>query len=311
MIKITIIAPAYNEEGCINEFYKRTKNVLTSLPDVRWSFLFVVDPSTDKTYEILEEIARLDPLVRVIVLSRRFGHQMSLLAGIENAFDDDAFIMMDCDLQHPPELILKLFKEFTNGHDVIYTIRGDTMGLSQARKNIGNIFYSTLNFFSDIKIPANSADFRLISKRVRYALISDFKERDLFLRGIFSWIGFSQIAIPYVAEERFSGQTKFNVRSMFNMGINGIISFSTKPLRVSMYLGGIFALLAFVLASYLIARFFINSDVPNGWTTIVVLLLFFSAIQLIVLGILGAYIASIYDETKNRPRYIIDKFINK
>jgi dolichol-phosphate mannosyltransferase len=114
-----------------------------------------------------------------------------------------------------------------------------------------------------------------------------------------------------VAEERFSGQTKFSVRSMFNMGINGIISFSTKPLRVSMYLGGIFAVLAFVLASYLIARFFINSDVPNGWTTIVVLLLFFSAIQLIVLGILGAYISSIYDETKNRPRYIIDKFINK
>lgn len=204
-LKVSIVTPVFNEESVIEPFHQRTSSVLKTLHDADAVIVYVVDKSTDNTLNILKRIAALDDFTRVIALSSRFGHQMSLLAGIENSLDSDAIIMMDSDLQHPPELIPSLLSHFKEGYDVVFTIRIDTEGIGVLRKTIGNIFYSLLNKISEIPINPNAADFRLISKRVANVLSTDFSERNLFLRGVFTWIGFSQTAVTYKAQKRGGG----------------------------------------------------------------------------------------------------------
>lgn len=308
-IKLTVIAPVFNEELVIGHFYSRTRNVLDLIDDIDATILFVVDKSTDNTINILREIVVEDPNAKVIVLSSRFGHQMSLLAGIDNALDSDAIIMMDSDLQHPPELIPELLNKFTQGYDVVFTVRQDTKDVNRIRKLLGNIFYAVIGKLAKVSINANAADFRLISGRVAKILSSDFQETNLFLRGIFSWIGFRQIGIEYIAEKRFAGESKYSFSRMIQLATAGILSFSTKPLQIGIFVGVSFAALAFILILTAVARFFVVQAIPNGWTTLVVLLLLFSGIQLIVLGIMGAYIGGIYEEVKGRPRYIVEEEI--
>lgn len=310
MLKLTIVAPVFNEEEIIEQFYKRTRSVLNQLQDTQASILFVVDRSTDKTLDILRKIAKEDQQVQVISLSSRFGHQMSLMAGIEAAHDADAIVMIDSDLQHPPELIKTLLDKFHAGFEVVYTTRIDTKSVGLLRKKVGNLFYRFLINLSQIPIHANSADFRLISKRVSHILSNDFRERNMFLRGLFSWMGFNQIGVPYVAEARFAGHSKYSLPKMLQLAMSGIVSFSTKPLQLSIFMGIGFAALAFLMSIYCVVDYFIDKNIPSGWTTLSVLLLFFSGLQLIVLGIIGAYIGSIYEESKGRPRYIIDEVIN-
>jgi len=309
-IKLTVIAPVFNEEEVIGAFHARLSEVLASLADVDAKVLYVVDRCTDNTLEVLRALARRDPRAKVIALSSRFGHQMSLVAGIDNSLDSDAIVMMDSDLQHPPELIPELIDNFRRGFEVVYTVRRDTEAINPLRKIAGNLFYRLLAKLSRIPMNANAADFRLISGRVAKILSTDFRERNMFLRGIFTWIGFRQTGIEYVARKRAGGYSKYSLSKMFQLATSGILSFSTKPLQLGIFVGVIFSLLSFIMVMWTVVEFFLDKSIPSGWTTLVVLLLMFSGIQLIVLGIIGAYIGGIYEEVKNRPRYIIDEEIS-
>lgn len=308
-LKLTIVTPVFNEEQVIEHFHTRTRGVLDSMADVEATILFVVDRCTDNTLTVLRGLVAKDPNAKVIALSSRFGHQMSLLAGIENSLDADAIIMMDSDLQHPPELIPELLANFRNGCDVVYTVRRDTEDVRYFRKMAGNLFYYMLCKFSQVPINANAADFRLVSSRVAKILSSDFQERNMFLRGLFSWIGFQQIGIEYVAERRVAGQSKYSLSRTLQLAMAGILSFSTKPLQAGIFIGVGFAGLAFIFLMVAIVSYFIDRTIPSGWTTVVALLLLFSGVQLIVLGIMGAYIGGIYEEVKGRPRYIVEEEI--
>ena len=309
MLKLTVVAPVFNEAQVIGHFHARTRAVLDGLSDVQARIVYVLDRSSDNTLEILREIVARDPGTVVLALSARFGHQMSLLAGIEYAQDADAIVMMDSDLQHPPELIPELLKQFHDGSEVVYTVRTDTEDASVIRKTLGNAFYALLRKLSNVEINANAADFRLISQRVAKVLVQGFQERNLFLRGLFSWMGFKQTAVPFVAASRFAGQSKYSLTRMMNLAMAGILSFSTRPLQAGIFVGVCFAGLAFLLMLAAIIAFFVDQQIPSGWTTLVTLLLLFSGIQLIMMGVMGAYIGGIYEEVKARPRYLIEEVL--
>jgi dolichol-phosphate mannosyltransferase len=309
--KLTIVAPVFNEEEVIAQFYERVRAVIESLSD-RYAakLLFVMDRSTDGTLSILRELAARDARVQVIVLSSRFGHQMSLLAGIDHARDADVIVMMDSDLQHPPELIPELIEKHDRGNDVVYTIREDTEDAGLARKAAGRAFYRMLRFISRVPITENAADFRLISRRVATLMREEIRERNLFLRGIFSWIGFNQACVRYTAVRRAAGRSKYSLSRMFGLATAAVLSFSTRPLHLGIFIGLAFAAFSALLVLFTVISFFRDATIPSGWTTIVTLLLLFSGVQLIVLGILGVYIGGIYEEVKRRPHYIVDESIN-
>jgi glycosyltransferase involved in cell wall biosynthesis len=308
---LTVVTPVFNEEQVIAQFYDRTMRVLDSLAsryDVR--LLFVVDRSTDHTLQILRDIAARDSRAQVISLSSRFGHQMSLLAGIDHAHEADVIVMMDSDLQHPPEAIPQLLAAYDLGNDVVYTVRADTPDTGILRKTIGTLFYRLMSYLSRVPIHRNSADFRLISRRVAALLRTEVRERSTFLRGLFSWVGFNQAGVEYVAAERVGGKSKYSVSAMLALATSGILSFSTKPLQMSIFLGLGFAGLSVVLGLFTVFEYLRDNTIPSGWTTIVTLLLLFSGVQLIVMGILGVYIGGIYEEVKGRPHYIVDEAMN-
>jgi glycosyltransferase involved in cell wall biosynthesis len=308
-LKLTVIAPVYNEEDVIRDFHVSLCEVLATLGDVDANILYVVDRCTDNTLEVLTTLVEHDSRAKVIVLSSRFGHQMSLLAGIDNALNSDAIIMMDSDLQHPPELIPVLIDNFRRGFEVVYTIRQDNESFNALRKLTGVIFYWLLSKLSETPINANAADFRLISGRVAKVLSVDFRERNMFLRGLFAWMGFRQIGVEYIAQKRGGGRSKYSLSRMLQLGGNGILSFSAKPLKLGIFVGVIFSFLAFFMMLWTVIQFLIDKSIPSGWTTLALLLLMFSGIQLFFLGVIGAYIGGIYEEVKDRPRYIIDKEI--
>ena len=309
-LKLTVVTPVFNEEQVVGHFHVRTRGVLNSLDDVEATILFVVDRCTDNTLNVLRGLVEVDPKARVIVLSSRFGHQMSLLAGIENSLDSDAIIMMDSDLQHPPELIPQLLAQFRQGADVVYTVRRNTEDVGYVRGTMGNVFYRLLGYLSRVPITANAADFRLISLRIALLLSTDFQERNMFLRGLFSWMGFKQTSVEYIAERRFAGESKYSLSRILSLAMAGVLSFSTRPLHAGIFVGVGFAMLAFLLVVWAVISYFIDRSIPSGWTTVVTLLLLFSGVQLIVIGIMGAYIGGIYEEVKGRPRYIIEEEIS-
>ncbi len=309
--RLVVVAPVYNEAEVIARFYERCRLALDAIRD-RYDgcILVVVDRSSDATLDILLRLAAADPALRVMGLSARFGHQMSLLAGIDAATDADAIIMMDSDLQHPPELIPTLLERFEAGYDIVHTIRVATDGGSLVRRTAGNAFYRAMSHLSDTRITPNVADFRLISQRVATVVREQVRERNLFLRGIFSWIGFSQCYVEYKAAERAGGSSKYSLARMVGLAIAGILSFSTRPLRLGIYVGMGFALAGFLIGLYAIVEYFTATDLPSGWTTLVTLLVFFSGIQLVFMGILGIYVGAIYEEVKARPHYIVERTVN-
>lgn len=308
---LTVIAPVFNEEEVIEHFHAKTRAVLETLAGrYRTRMLFVADRCTDRTHDVLKRIAAQEPSNQVLLLSARFGHQMSLLAGIDAATDADLIVMMDSDLQHPPELIPELVRQHERGNDIVYTIRDDNEDANPMRKVAGKLFYAVLNLLSKTRINPNSADYRLISQRVARLLRTEIRERNLFLRGIFSWMGFNQVGVKYSAPRRALGRSKYSPARMLNLAITGILSFSTRPLQLSIYLGLWLALLSFFLGLFTVIEYFRDDSIPSGWTTIVTLLVFFSGVQLIFTGILGVYIGGIYEEVKARPHYIVEESIN-
>jgi dolichol-phosphate mannosyltransferase len=308
-IRLTVITPVYNEEAVLPHFHKRTRAVLDALPDVDGRILYVMDRSSDGTESVLRQIVASDPDAAALVLSSRFGHQMSLLAGVDHALDADAIVMMDSDLQHPPEMIPELLDRHRDGYDIVYTIREDSEDVGRLRSFLGAAFYRFLSGIAKIPINANAADFRLISGRVARTLSAGFPERNMFLRGLFSWMGFRQIGVHFRAERRFAGQSKYSLARMFQLATSGILSFSTKPLQAGIFVGFFCACVAFAMLAAAVVAYFWDSNIPSGWTTLVALLLLFSGVQLVFMGILGTYIGGIYEEVKGRPRYIVAESI--
>jgi dolichol-phosphate mannosyltransferase len=304
---LTIVIPCYNEEEVIRETIKRLILVCTELINLDVEFIFVDDGSHDKTRELLKNYALQDDRIRIIGFARNFGHQIAVTAGIDAA-NGDAVVLIDADLQDPPELIQEMITKWQQGFDVIYGTRTDRPGESSFKLVTARGFYRLLNNLSDVQIPLDTGDFRLMSRPVVDTLRA-MPERDRFVRGMVSWVGFKQTALPYKRAERFAGTTKYPLKKMIRFATDGILSFSTKPLQVSAGLGMVSATIALIGIFYaLYLRIFTDIWV-EGWTALMIAVLFLGGILLISVGILGEYVGRIYNEIKNRPLYIVQEYV--
>jgi dolichol-phosphate mannosyltransferase len=309
MKKISVIVPMYYEEEVAQECYNRMSAVLKGIKGYEYEIIFVNDGSKDKTLEILEGIAEKDKNVKVISFARNFGHQCAVTAGLQYV-TGDAIVIIDADLQDPPELIPDMLKLWEEGNEVIYGKRKTREGESKFKLLTAKMFYKTLNALSDVEIPKDTGDFRLVDRQV-VDVINSLPEHNKFLRGLFSWVGFEQKAFEYERKERFAGKTKYPLKKMLKLASDGIIGFSTKPLKMIGKLGMFTMFISFCLLIYAILSFIFKWNyLTPGWTSIMVVVTFFSSIILISLWMMGEYISRIYDESKARPQYIIKKKIN-
>ena len=304
---ISIVIPMYFEEEVAQECYNRITAVMNS-NHYNYELVFVNDGSTDRTLEILEQLAMNDNRTKVISFARNFGHQIAVTAGIDYA-KGDAIVIIDADLQDPPEVIPELVNKWLEGFDVVYAKRKKRKGETWFKLLTAKYFYKFLNYMSDIDIPKDTGDFRLIDRKVA-AVFRKMTEKNRFVRGMFSWIGFSQTYIEYERDERFAGETKYPFKKMIKFASDGIIAFSSKPLKLVMTLGSASVLVSIIVLLYSILTRLFGHEVQPGWASIMVAITFFSGIQLLGLGIVGQYIARIYDESKNRPIYIVKDVYN-
>ena len=309
MKKISIIIPAYNEEEVAQECYNRLEEVLNKLNNYENEIIFINDGSKDKTLEILTELANQNENVKIVSFSRNFGHQAAVTAGLKYV-TGDAILIIDADLQDPPELLPEMLKLWEEGNEVIYGERKTREGESKFKLFTEKMFYKTLNALSDVEIPKNTGDFRLVDRKV-VDTINSLPEHNKFLRGLFSWVGYRQYAFKYERKERFAGKTKYPLKKMLKLAADGIIGFSTKPLKILGGLGFISIIISFIILIYSLLSFaFEWNNLEAGWTSIMVSITFFAGVQLLSIWVLSEYIGRIYDETKNRPQYIVDKTIN-
>ena len=304
---LSVVVPMYFEEEVAEECYKRLTTVMLENA-FKYELIFVNDGSTDKTPDILKEIAQKDSNTKVVNFSRNFGHQAAVTAGVQVA-KGDAIVIIDADLQDPPELIADMVKLWQNGNDVVYAKRKKRKGETWFKLTTAKYFYKFLDSMSDTKIPQNTGDFRLIDKKVANVFLQ-LPERNRFIRGMISWLGFKQIAIEYVRDERFAGDTKYPLKKMIKFAKDGIIGFSSKPLKLITTLGLFSVIISFAVLIYSLASKIFQRDIEQGWTSIMVAISFFSGVQLLSLGLVGEYIARIYDETKGRPLYIVKDTYN-
>lgn len=309
MKKISVVIPMYYEEEVAQECYNRMSTVLKGIKGYEYEIIFVNDGSKDKTLEILEGIAEKDKNVKVLSFARNFGHQCAVTAGLQYV-TGDAIVIIDADLQDPPELIPDMLKLWEEGNEVIYGKRKTREGESKFKLLTAKMFYKTLNALSDVEIPKDTGDFRLVDRQV-VDVINSLPEHNKFLRGLFSWVGFEQKAFEYERKERFAGKTKYPLKKMLKLASDGIIGFSTKPLKMIGKLGMFTMFISFCLLIYAILSFIFKWNyLTPGWTSIMVVVTFFSSIILISLWMMGEYISRIYDESKARPQFIIKKKIN-
>ena len=309
MRKVSVVIPMYYEEEVAKECYNRTKNVLNSLENYEHEIIFVNDGSKDRTLPILKEIASKDENVKVVSFSRNFGHQAAVTAGLKFV-TGDCILIIDSDMQDPPELLVDMLKLWEDGNEVIYAKRKTRKGESKFKLMTAKMFYKVLNGLSDVDIPKDTGDFRLVDRKV-VDVINSMPEHNKFLRGLFSWVGFKQAPIEYERQERFAGKTKYPLKKMLKLASDGIISFSTKPLKIIGGIGIISILISFILLIYAILSYaFKWNNLAPGWTSLMVAITFFAGVQLVSIWMISEYIARIYDDTKKRPEYIIDEKIN-
>ena len=309
MKEISVIIPMYQEEAVVKECYKRIKNVLDNINNYDYEIIYIDDGSSDRTFNLLEEIAVFDNKVKVISFTRNFGHQAAIIAGLKITGGECA-IIIDADLQDPPELIPKMIELWEQGNEIIYGKRKKRKGESAFKLSTAKLYYKILNKFSDIEIPRDTGDFRLVDKKV-VNIINSMPEHNKFLRGLWSWTGFKQIPFEYERDERFAGKTKYSLKKMLKLSIDGIIGFSNKPLKILGGLGLISLLISFIILIYSILSYIFKwNNLMPGWASIMVAITFFSGIQLLSIWIMSEYIGRIYDESKNRPIYLINKTIN-
>lgn len=304
---LSIVVPCYNEEEVIGETMKRLKAFCGELTDLDVELIFIDDGSRDRTRALLRSFADEDPRIRVVGFARNFGHQTAVTAGIDAA-RGDAVVLIDADLQDPPEVVHQMIAKWREGYDVVYGVRTERPGESAFKLATARAFYRVLNKLSDVPIPLDTGDFRLMSRHVVDSLVA-MPERDRFVRGMVSWVGFKQTALPYRRAERFAGESKYPLRKMLKFATDGILSFSTKPLQMSIGLGMSAALLSLAGIVYaLVMRLFTEIHV-EGWTLLMIAVLFIGGVQLICVGILGEYIGRIYNEVKHRPLYVVQEYI--
>ncbi|MBR3163296.1 MAG: glycosyltransferase [Clostridia bacterium] len=307
--KVSVVIPMYYEEKVVQECYKRVKENLVKIENYENEIIFINDGSKDKTLEILENIAKQDSNVKIISFSRNFGHQAAVTAGLQYV-TGDAIVIIDADLQDPPELIPEMIKLWEDGNEVIYGKRKSREGESAFKLFTAKMFYKTLNALSDVEIPKDTGDFRLVDRKV-VDTINSMPEHNKFLRGLFSWVGYKQIPFEYERKERFAGETKYPLKKMLKLAADGIISFSTKPLKILGLLGMFAIIVSVLLLIYAILSYILKlNHLSAGWTSIMVAITFFAGVQLTSIWIISEYIGRIYDETKQRPQFIIDKKIN-
>ena len=310
MKKISVVIPMYYEEEVVDICYKRVVNNLKKLSDkYNYEIIFINDGSKDSTLEILKKIASNDDNVKIISFSRNFGHQAAVTAGIRNV-TGDAVIIMDADLQDPPELFEGMIEKWEEGYEVVYGKRKTREGESIFKLLTARMFYNTLNKLSEIEIPKDTGDFRLVDRKV-IDVIATLPEHNKFLRGLFSWVGFNQYAYEYNRVNRVAGKTKYPLKKMFKLATDGILSFSAKPLKIVGAIGIFSVIVSIIILIYSIVSYMfkLNSLTP-GWTSIMCTMTFIGGIILISLWMIGEYIARIYEESLGRPEYIIDELIN-
>ena len=299
--KVSVVVPALNEAENVGQLLSRLVPVLEKYSD--YEVIFVDDGSQDNTIAVLDEEHKKNDKINYVSFSRNFGHQYALRAGIDYA-KGDCVISMDADLQHPPELIDDMIKEWLDGNDIVYTVRCDTADASLFKKVTSNLFYKVFSFFSGLKLPRGAADFRLLDRKVADVL-SSMKEGNLFMRGMVFWLGFKQKAISYCAEKRFKGTSSYTFRKMLALALLGATSFSVKPLRVAIYLGLIIAFLGALCTAYVLYLKLFSGSVIIGWASLMSVMLVLGGVQLFMMGIIGEYVGMIFMETKQRPRYIV------
>ena len=309
MKKISIVIPVYNEEKVLEISYNKIKNILENIEQYDYEIVFINDGSKDSTFSILEKISNENNRVRVISFSRNFGQEAALTAGLK-CVTGDAIVIIDADLQDPPELIPEMLKLWEQGNEVIYGKRKRRKGESAFKLLTAKMFYKTLNALSDVEIPKDTGDFRLVDKKV-VEVINSMPEHNKFIRGLFSWVGFKQYAYEYKRNERIAGKSKYPFKKMWKLATDGIVSFSTKPLKIVGGIGILTIILSICILIYSLVSFALklNNLIP-GWTSIMVAITLFSGVQLLSIYIMSGYISRIYDETRKRPEYIIDKKIN-
>lgn len=309
MKKISIVIPMYYEEEVAKQCYEKVTEVMSSLNNYDYEIIFVDDGSKDKTLEILENIQKTDMKVKIISFSRNFGHQAAVTAGIKYV-TGDAAVIIDADLQDPPETIPDMIKLWEDGNDVVYGKRRSREGESRFKLLSAKMFYKVLNALSDVEIPKDTGDFRLVDKKV-LDVVNSMPEHNKFLRGLFSWTGFEQKAYEYERKERFAGKTKYPLKKMLKLAQDGIFSFSIKPLKIVGAMGIISVVISIIILVYAILSYAFNwNNLTAGWTSLMVTMTFLCGMILISLWMIGEYIGRIYDETRGRPQYIIKETIN-
>jgi len=299
---ISIVVPVFNEQDVLLQFYQHICKVVTHI-NMSYELIFVNDGSSDKSSEIIVGIIKNDNNVKSVEFSRNFGHQAAIAAGLDYA-EGEAVITLDADLQHPPELIPELISKWQQGYDVVYTCRKDTEDSNLFKKYTSLFFYKIMNSLSKVDVPAGTADFRLLDRKVVDAFCS-MNEHRPFIRGLVCWMGYRQIGIAYQAPARYAGKSKYSLTRMIGFAVDGIVSFSSIPLYLSALMGLIISMLSFAYAIYVIYSWLFTNRNIEGWTSLMLVVLFIGGIQLITLGVLGTYLGRIYDETKDRPRYLV------
>jgi dolichol-phosphate mannosyltransferase len=299
---VSVVIPCYNEEGNLQETHRRVSQAM-SRADLEYEVVYVDDGSRDATPGMLRDLQACDPRVRVVYLSRNFGHQFAVTAGLAHA-RGDAVIIMDADLQDPPEVALEMIQRWQEGYDVVYGVRIDREGETRFKLITATLFYRLIRWLSDTEIPLDTGDFRLMDRKVVDAIVA-MPERDRFVRGMVSWAGYRQIGVPYRRAARFAGETKYPIPKMVRFALDGILSFSVKPLRLSTLMGFVSAGLALTAIVYALGIRLFTQRWVTGWTALMIAILFLGGAQLISLGIIGEYIGRLYGEAKRRPLYLV------
>ncbi len=303
---LSLILPVYNEEETIDELHRRLTSFLSVVGE-SWEVVFVNDGSVDRSAEMLNELAAKDARFKVIHFARNFGHQIAITAGMDHA-EGDAVVIMDADLQDPPEVVHEMLERWREGYDVVYGRRSSRAGESFFKKVTAAAFYRFFRRMIPIDVPLDTGDFRLLSRRVILTMRA-LREQHRFVRGMVSWVGFKQCAVEYDRPERFAGETKYPMRKMLGLAVDAITSFSVLPLRFATWMGVFSAMVAIFTSIWTVyAKFF--GDTEQGWSTIVIVVSLAASAQLLMIGILGEYVGRIYEEVKRRPLYVVQDTLN-
>ena len=306
MKTITLLVPVYNEESVLPQLFKRLDEFTKNTPNYQFEFLFINDGSTDKSFSIITEQSKKDSRISYINLSRNFGKEIAMIAGIDHV-KSDALVIIDADLQDPPEIIQEMISYWEDGYDDVYARRNNRQGETWLKKKTSQWYYRILQKSTNIPIQIDTGDFRLLDRRCIEAL-QKFRESQRNTKAIFSWIGYKKKEIFYDRDPRLSGQTKWNYRKLLNLAIDGITSFTTAPLRMATIFGFIISLIAFIWIIYLLVRPLFGVSTGAGYSSLMAVILFLGGVQLLSLGIIGEYIGRIFIETKNRPLYLIEEY---